>query len=157
MSNRANRDADRENGHEHCCHRLVRAQRILDERRKQGSKDSANRPEETDCDDGQVEPRDVHCRTDQPVGSANDVPVELEGRRILLRWRRRNLLSGDPARNCREHNPDGSPLIGNDTADDRPEQDRDIGSRFNQSRSTEHVILAQMLGEDCIFDGAEEC
>ena len=43
-----------------------------------------------------------------------------------------------------------------DAADDRSHQDRDIGAGFHQPGAGQHLIVFQMLGQDRVFDRAEE-
>ncbi len=40
--------------------------------------------------------------------------------------------------------------------DDRADQDRDIGGRLDQPGAGQDLVGIEMLGEDGIFDGAEE-
>ena len=84
------------------------------------------------------------------------MPIKLEWRCIRLGRRRWHLMPGDASGNRSQQHTGRRPLIGNDPADDRSEQDRDIGPCLNQPGSAQHIVLAEMLGQDRVFDRAEK-
>ena len=73
---RADRDADREDGEEQAGDRLVGGQHVLHQRRELDEQHRADRPEEADRDDREVEAADVQGRGDQPDRGADDVEID---------------------------------------------------------------------------------
>jgi hypothetical protein len=94
------------------------------------------------------------------------VPVHRELRRVHCGKCRRYISARDAPNQRDQYHRDGRPLgveaavrplQHQDAAKQCTPEDRDIGTRLDQPGASEHFIFFQMLRQDGVFYGAEEC
>jgi hypothetical protein len=151
--------AHREDRQEEGRNLLVGVEHVLDQRRKLRGQDGAHRPEEADRQDRQEQARDVQGRVDQPDRGPDDVPVELERRRVRLGRSCGHHAADDAADHRHDQHAgrgDLAMLAAEQAAGDRAEQDGAISARFDKAGPAQHFVSLQMLRQDRIFDRSEE-
>ena len=101
----------------------------------------------------------IHRSLQQRAGRARDVGIDAQVGRALAGAR--DQQARDPAQQ-REHHDQRAEhrrvvaLLGGEAADDRAEQDRHEGRAFDQRVAGGQLLLLQVIGQDAVFDRAEQ-
>ena len=93
-------------------------------------------------------------RRDQPPRGGEGVVIDLE--RWPLARGGGHHAAGDPAERGDRQHGDAGALHRDPAGGDGAEEDGEIGSRLHQTGAAQHVVGAQMLGQDGVFDRPEK-